>query len=74
MSAAVRLPKADLVIQSEVDPSDVITASVTAYGRHLRISLFRDMRLGLGSNFKRSQVAALIDGLSDLHANMPPEA
>lgn len=74
MSAAVRLPKADLVIQSEVDPSDVITASVTAYGRHMRISLFRDMRLGIGMNLKRSQITALIEGLSDLHANMPPEA
>lgn len=74
MTAAVRLPKADLVIQSEVDPRDVITASVTAYGRHMRISLFRDMRLGLGMNLKRSQISDLIEGLSDLRANMPPEA
>lgn len=73
MSAAVRLPKADLVIQSEVDPSDVLAFSVAAYGRHMRVALFRDMRLGLSANLKRSQVAALIDGLSDLHANMTPE-
>jgi hypothetical protein len=68
-----RLPKADLVVQSDVDPKDVIAASVTAYGQHVRISLFREMRLGLSGNFKRSQVTALIEGLSDLRANMAPE-
>jgi hypothetical protein len=74
MSTAVRLPKADLVIQSEVDPSDVLAISIFDYGRKLRVNAMRNMRTVCGASFKRSQVADLIQGLSDLHANMPPEA
>lgn len=71
---AVRLPKADLVIQSEVDPRDCVTVALFDYGRKLRLNAMRDMRTVCGASLKRGQVAALIEGLSDLHANMPPEA
>lgn len=66
--------RADLAVVPADEPHKAVTASVTRYGRRIRLNHVRNRRWIEGMDLSRTEALQLAEGLRDLAATMQPEA